>query len=117
MRDVAIVAFAQSDCMRDAGACNEVELIMPVLQAVYKQAGISSAQEVDSSPAQVAVTTSRAPRLPLWQASMLWVPCRRSKNLTLKWMRLGRYTRSWLKIQMGGAESALIYGFGKSSPR
>ena len=44
MRDVAIVAFAQSDCMRDAGARNEVELIMPVLTEVYKQAGLQSAQ-------------------------------------------------------------------------
>ena len=47
MRDVAIVAFAQSDCMRDAGARNEVELIMPVLTEVYKQAGLQSAQDVD----------------------------------------------------------------------
>ena len=36
MQDVAIVSFVQSDCVRYAGAQNEVELIMPVVQAALK---------------------------------------------------------------------------------
>ena len=36
MQDVAIVSFVQSDCVRHAGAQNEVELIMPVVQAALK---------------------------------------------------------------------------------
>ena len=39
MQDVAIVSFVQSDCVRHAGAQNEVELIMPVVQAALKEAG------------------------------------------------------------------------------
>lgn len=31
-KDVAVVAFTQSVVTRDAGACNEVELIMPVIR-------------------------------------------------------------------------------------
>ena len=39
MKDVAIIAYQQGDCVRNAGAQNEVELIMPVIGAVMKQAG------------------------------------------------------------------------------
>ena len=41
MKDIAIVAYQQSDAVSDAGACNEVELIMPVLGRVYEQVGIN----------------------------------------------------------------------------
>ena len=47
MKEIAIVAFSQSDCVASAGATNEVELIMPQLQAVYQQVGIANAQDVD----------------------------------------------------------------------
>ncbi len=40
MRDIAIVAYSQSDCLRRAGAANEVELIMPQLSAVFDQAAV-----------------------------------------------------------------------------
>ena len=42
MRDIAIVAYSQSDCVRRAGAANEVELIMPQLRAVFDQVGLSN---------------------------------------------------------------------------
>ena len=47
MREIAIVAYNQSDCVRRAGAANEVELIMPQLKAVYDQVGLRNAQDVD----------------------------------------------------------------------
>ena len=33
----------------------------------------------------------------------------------LRWTAAWAFYEAWLKIQTGGAESALIYGFGKSS--
>ena len=33
MKEIAIVGYQQTDCVSDAGATNEVELIMPVLVA------------------------------------------------------------------------------------
>ena len=47
MRDIAIVSYVQSDCVANAGAANEVELIMPVVQAVLAQAGLARVQDVD----------------------------------------------------------------------
>ena len=47
MKDVAIVSFAQSDCVRDAGAANEVELIMPVIKQVLETAGLNGVHDVD----------------------------------------------------------------------
>ena len=47
MRDIAIVSYAQSDCVRDAGAHNEVELIMPVIKSALGAVGLNNAQDVD----------------------------------------------------------------------
>ena len=47
MKEIAIVAYQQSDSVSDAGAVNEVELIMPVLERTFKQAGLNNAQDVD----------------------------------------------------------------------
>ena len=45
MKDIAIVSFAQSDCVRDAGAHNEVELIMPVVNEALAALGMKNAQD------------------------------------------------------------------------
>ena len=47
MKEIAIVAYSQGKAVSQAGAANEVELIMPQLQAVYDQVGINNAQDVD----------------------------------------------------------------------
>ena len=72
MRDIAIVAYHQSACVSDAGAANEVELIMPVLAEVYRQVGINNAQDVDfvcsgsCDYLQGAAFAFVAPRPPSW---------------------------------------------------
>ena len=40
MSDIAIVGYQQSDSVSDVGACNEVELIIPVLGRLYEQVSI-----------------------------------------------------------------------------
>jgi acetyl-CoA acetyltransferase len=115
MRDVAIVAFAQSDCVRDAGARNEVELIMPVLQEVYKQTGISSAQDVDfTCSGSCDYQQGAAFAFVAGVDALGAVPPIKESHVEMD--AAWALYESWLKIQMGQAESALIYGFGKSSP-
>ena len=115
MRDVAIGAFAQSDCMRDAGARNEVELIMPVLTEVYKQAGLQSAQDVDfTCSGSCDYQQGAAFAFVAGVDALGAVPPIKESHVEMD--AAWALYESWLKIQMGQAESALIYGFGKSSP-
>lgn len=115
MRDIAIVAYSQSDCVRRAGAANEVELIMPQLTAVYEQVGLSSAQDVDfvcsgscdylqgAAFAFVAGVDALGAVPPIKESHV---------EMDAAWALY----ESMLKIRMGHADSALIYGFGLSSP-
>jgi len=115
MREIAIVAYQQSDCVSQAGAANEVELIMPVLQAVYEQLGITSAQDVGfvcsgscdylqgAAFAFVAGVDALGAVPPIKESHV---------EMDAAWALY----ESMLKIRMGHADSALIYGFGKSSP-
>jgi len=45
MRDVAIISYSQF-CWRDAGARNEVEMILPTITAAKEMAGVSK-DEID----------------------------------------------------------------------
>lgn len=115
MTDIAIVAFHQSKAVADAGACNEVEMIMPVLDKVYQQVGIRNAQDVDfvcsgscdymqgASFAFVAGVDALGAVPPIKESHV---------EMDAAWALY----ESILKIRMGAAESALVYGFGKSSP-
>ena len=115
MREIAIVAFHQSDCISHAGAANEVELIMPQLRAVYEQVGISNAQDVDfvcsgscdylqgAAFAFVAGVDALGAVPPIKESHV---------EMDAAWALY----EAILKIRMGHADSALIYGFGKSSP-
>ena len=115
MKDIAIVAYHQSKSVSDVGACNEVELIMPVLTEVYKQVGIDNAQDVDfvcsgscdymqgAAFAFVAGVDALGAVPPIKESHV---------EMDAAWALY----ESILKIRMGHAESALIYGIGKSSP-
>lgn len=115
MLDIAIVAYHQSRAVADAGACNEVELIMPVLSEVYAQVGIDNAQDVDfvcsgscdylqgAAFAFVAGVDALGAVPPIKESHV---------EMDAAWALY----ESILKIRMGQAESALVYGFGKSSP-
>ncbi len=115
MREIAVVAFSQSACVADIGAVNEVELIMPQLQAVYAQVGLSSAQDVDfvcsgscdylqgAAFAFVAGVDALGAVPPLKESHV---------EMDAAWALY----EAVLKIRTGHADSALLYGFGKSSP-
>jgi acetyl-CoA acetyltransferase len=115
MRDVAIVSFAQSDCVRSAGAANEVELIMPVVGQALAEAGFDSVQDVDfTCSGSCDYQQGAAFAFVLGLDALGAVPPIKESHVEMD--AAWALYEAWLKIQMGHAESALVYGFGKSSP-
>ena len=115
MRDVAIISFVQSDCIRDVGSKNEVELIMPVVDKALANAGFSSAQEVDfTCSGSCDYQQGAAFAFVMGVDALGAVPPIKESHVEMD----GAWAlyESWLKIKMGHADTALVYGFGKSSP-
>ena len=84
MKDIAVVAYHQSDCVAQAGAANEVELIMPQLRAVFDQVGLNNAQDVDFV-CSGSCDYLQGAALPLWRVWTRWARCRPSRNPMWKW--------------------------------
>lgn len=115
MRDIAIVSFVQSDCVRDAGALNEVELIMPILRKALDAAGLKSAQDVDfTCSGSCDYLQGAAFAFVAGVDALGAVPPIKESHVEMD--AAWALYEAVLKINMGQAESALLYGFGKSSP-
>ncbi len=115
MKDIAIVSFVQSDSIRDAGAHNEVELIMPVVQAALAQAGLKSVQDAGfTCSGSCDYQQGAAFAFVLGVDALGAVPPIKESHVEMD--AAWALYESMLKISMGQAESALVYGFGKSSP-
>ena len=115
MTDIAIVAYQQSDIVADAGAVNEVELIMPVLGRTFAQAGLNNAQDVDFvCSGSCDYLQGAAFAFVLGVDALGAVPPIKESHVEMD--AAWALYESMLKIRMGHAESALVYGFGKSSP-
>ncbi|AQA19073.1 lipid-transfer protein [Halioglobus japonicus] len=115
MKEIAIVGYQQSDAVSDAGACNEVELIMPVLGRVYEQVGIGSAQDVDFvCSGSCDYMQGAAFAFVMGVDALGAVPPIKESHVEMD--AAWALYESILKIKMGHADSALVYGFGKSSP-
>lgn len=115
MQKIAIVAYSQSNCVSQAGALNEVELIMPQLREVFGQVGLTNAQDVDFTCSGSCDYLQGAAFAFVSGVDALGAvpPIKESHvEMDAAWALY----ESILKIRMGHAESALIYGFGKSSP-
>lgn len=113
MREVAVVGFTQSPCLRREPDRNEVEILIPVIQALREQTGLSS-QDFDficsgSSDYLAGVSFAFVSGL---DAVGAWPPvCESHVEMDGAWALY----EAWVKIQMGYADVALVYGFGKSS--
>ena len=115
MTDIAILSFAQSDCERDAGACNEVELIMPVIDKALTAVGMRNSQDVDfTCSGSCDYQQGAAFAFVMGVDALGAVPPIKESHVEMD--AAWALYESILKIRMGQAESALIYGFGKSSP-
>jgi len=113
MRDVAIVAFNQSDSVRKERDRNEVEILIPVIHELKQSVGLGS-EEIDficSGSSDYLAGQSFAFVAGL-DAVGAWPPVSESHvEMDGAWALY----EAWIKIQMGYAETALVYGFGKPS--
>jgi acetyl-CoA acetyltransferase len=115
MKEIAIVGYQQTDCVADAGATNEVELIIPVIGRVFEQVGITNAQDVDFvCSGSCDYLQGAAFAFVLGVDALGAVPPIKESHVEMD--AAWALYESILKIRMGHADSALIYGFGKSSP-
>ena len=113
MRDVAVVGFAQSPSMRREPNRNEIEILIPVIAELKKSVGITNDQ-VDfvcsgSSDYLAGQTFAFVSGL---DAVGAWPPVSESHvEMDGAWALY----EAWVKMQMGYADTALVYGFGKPS--
>lgn len=114
MRDVAIVSVAQSVHRRSARELNEVEMIQPVIRQALDQVGVqkgeidftcSGSSDYLAGQAFSFVMTLDAvgPTPPISESHV---------EMDGAWALY----EAWVKIQTGHADTALVYGYGKSSP-
>ena len=113
MRDVAVVSFAQSRSVARDALRNEVEIVMPVVTAAIERAGIDRKKIgftcSGSSDYLAGVAFSFVTSL---DAIGPWPPIEESHvEMDAAWALY----EAWVRLQHGDVDSALVYGFGKSS--
>jgi acetyl-CoA acetyltransferase len=113
-RDVAVVAFAQSHHVRREQARNEVEMLMPVLHQVKSDLGIDqSAIDFTCSGSTDYLAGSAFSFVMTLDGVGASPPISESHvEMDGAWALY----EAWVKIQTGAADTALVYGYGKSSP-
>lgn len=113
MRDVAIVAFAQSELVRRQADFTEPRMIMPVVTEAYAQSGLSR-DDIDftvSGSADYLAGASFAFIQGL-DGVGAWPPLSESHvEMDGAWALY----EAWMMLQIGHADTALVYGFGKPS--
>lgn len=113
-RPVAIVATAQSEHKRAENRLNEVEMLMPVLQEVREKAGVDrtqidftcsgSSDYLAGQPLSFVMTLDGVGAYPPIVESHV--------EMDGAWALY----EAWVKLQMGSADVAMVYSYGKSSP-
>lgn len=114
MRDVAVVSFAQSPMKRREDTLNEVEILMPVVAEAIERSGIGR-KEIGFTCSGSADYLAGVPFAFVsgLDAVGAWPPIRESHvEMDGAWALY----EAWVKLQTGDVDSALVYGFGKSSP-
>ncbi len=113
MRDVAIVGFAQRQMKEFDGSPTCVELLVPILADLYEQTGWTK-DDVDfwcsgssdylagRSFSFVSAVDAIGPLPPVMESHV---------EMDAAWALY----EAWVKIQTGHVDSAIVYGFGKSS--
>src|SRR6266566_5803245 len=114
MRDVAVVSFAQAPSRRRVPEANEVEILMPVVAEAVERSGVQREKigftcsgSCDFLAGQPFAFVNGL------EAIGAWPPIRESHvEMDGAWALY----EAWVKLQTGEVDSALVYGFGKSSP-
>lgn len=112
-RDVAVVSFAQSDQVRREDHRNEVEMLMPVVEEVFANVGVTKNDIgfVCSGSSDYLVGAPFSFVMAL-DAVGVWPPMRESHvEMDGAWALY----EAWTMLQAGDADTALVYSFGRSS--
>jgi acetyl-CoA acetyltransferase len=113
MRDVAVVAFAQSELVRRQADLTEPGMIMPVVNDVYEQCGLQRSEigfvvsgSADYLAGQSIAFIQGLDGLGAW-------PTFNESHVEMD----GAWAlyEAWMMLQIGHADTALVYGFGKPS--
>jgi acetyl-CoA acetyltransferase len=114
VRDVAIIAFAQMPNVRRETVLNEVEMLMPVIDDVRTQAGLTQPD--------IGFTCSGSTDYLSGQAFSFvstldgigpWPPIQESH---VEMDGAFALYEAWVKLQLGDVDTALVYCYGKSAP-
>ncbi len=114
LRDVAIIAFAQTPLVRREEERNEVEMLMPIVNQVLATAGLphdrigfvcsgSSDYLAGQAFSFVMTLDSVGPWPPISESHV---------DMDGAWALY----EAWVKMQSGTVDTALVYSYGKSSP-
>ncbi|VVJ16974.1 Lipid transfer protein or keto acyl-CoA thiolase Ltp4 [Amycolatopsis camponoti] len=114
MPDVAIAGFAKAPNVREtAGTTNGVEMLVPIFAEVFEKTGLSK-QDIGfwCSGSSDYLAGRAFSFIAAVDAIGAFPPIHESHvEMDAAWALY----EAWLKIKMGEVETALVYGFGKSS--
>jgi acetyl-CoA acetyltransferase len=113
VREVAVVAFAQSPSVRQDSAHNEVEILTPVIAEAIRRSGVPR-KEIGFTCSGSCDYLAGVPFsfVSALDAVGAWPPIRESHvEMDGAWALY----EAWVRLQVGDVDSALVYGFGKSS--
>jgi acetyl-CoA acetyltransferase len=113
MRDVAVVSFAQAPTVRERSDANEVEILLPVVAEATAASGIDR-KAIGFTCSGSCDYLAGAPFAFVsgLDAVGAWPPIRESHvEMDGAWALY----EAWVRLQHGDLDSALVYGFGKSS--
>ncbi|GAA3398976.1 thiolase domain-containing protein [Streptomyces roseoviridis] len=113
-RDVAVVAFAQTDHTRRTDELSEVEMLMPVLHAVLSETGLTASDIGFTCSGSSDYLAGRPFSFTMALDGVgAWPPISESHVETDGAWAL---YEAWVKLLTGQADTALVYAYGKSSP-
>ncbi|NNJ06426.1 lipid-transfer protein [Streptomyces sp. PKU-MA01144] len=114
MRDVAIVAFSQTDHVRRSEDVSEVEMLMPVLHDVLERTGLRTGDIGFTCSGSCDYLAGRAFSFTMALDGVgAWPPIPESHvEMDGAWALY----EAWVKLLTGEADTALVYAYGKSSP-
>ncbi|MGW1039301.1 thiolase domain-containing protein [Streptomyces sp. NPDC002547] len=113
VREIAVVAFAQTDHRRTTEELSEVEMLMPVLHDVLHRTGLQAADIDFTCSGSSDYLAGRAFSFTLALDGVgAWPPISESHvEMDGAWALY----EAWTKLLTGDADTALVYAYGKSS--
>ncbi len=114
MRDVAVVAFAQTKHVRAERTRNEVEMLMPIVHEALERAHLTKDQIGFTCSGSTDYLAGVAFSFVMTLDGVgPWPPIQESHvEMDGAWALY----EAWVKLQLGEIDTAFVYSYGKSSP-